>query len=667
MMRRHLFLFLAILSILLAACGPADEPAQAPAPTAMQSVPTESVAQPAGQEVESSAGQEESTQATLAPTEATVESAPAPVKDLGPDASLDLVFVQHALCTWDNYWCAVEAGIRQAAHDMQVNVSILGPDTFDLEQVVVLIGQAVSEQPDGIALTMTDADLFRTPVQQALDAGIPVVAYDTGAGPEEDGVDYLTFFGQDDYQGGYLSGLRLADAGGMKGVCINHQAGNPGLDARCEGFLSAMNVSGLPGDVLLVNDNAAESQAIIGDYYTANPDTDAFLTLGPNGANAFYAFMTAAGLSPGDLFHGTFDLNEEIAARLRDGTTMYAVDQQPFLQGYGAVQALVMANRYGILPATPVTSTGPAFIDANGLDFQPDPNRQVDLGLVQHARCDWDPFWCVVENGVAQAAREMSVNATVLGPDSFDLAAVAQLIDEAVAAQPDGLAVTVSNADLLRDSIQGALDAGIPVVAYDSGAGPLVDGVEYMTFLGQDDYQGGYQGGLELAEAGGSGGVCINHQAGNVGLDARCEGFLAAMAEKGIPGQVLAITSDPTESLGILNGFYGASPDTDIFLTLGPSGAEVFFQFVSGAGLEPGDLKHATFDLSEEIAARIKDGTTLFALDQQPFLQGYGAVQTLMLKTRYGITPVMPITPTGPGMVNATNIETVEALAGQYR
>ncbi len=367
--------------------------------------------------------------------------------------------------------------------------------------------------------------------------------------------------------------MRLADAGGTKGVCINHQVGHTGLDARCDGFLSAMNVSDLEGEILAISNDPAESQTIIDDYFTANPDTDIFMTLGPTGANPFYAFLDAAGMGPGDVFHGTFDLSEEINARIQDGTTMYGIDQQPFLQGYGAVTMLTMVNRYGILPALPVTATGPGFVDKNGLGFEADPDRPVELMMVQHALCAWDSFWCVVENGIAEAASNMNVGTTVLGPDEFDLEKVAQLIDQVVASQPDGLALTVSDAELLREPIQRALDAGIPVVAYNAGSGPLVDRVAYMTYLGQDEWQGGYQGALRLAAQGGAKGVCINHQVGHTGLDARCGGFVAGMEEQGLPAEVLAIPNDPAESQTIIDDYYTANPDTDIFMTLGPNGA----------------------------------------------------------------------------------------------
>jgi simple sugar transport system substrate-binding protein len=659
-MRKRLLGVLAVVSVaslVLAACGPTSEPDKPAVPTGEAVESVEESVGPTAELVESAAQ-------AVAPTAEVVESVKG---ELGPDKELDLIFVQHALCAWDAFWCTVEAGIQQAAADTNVNATILGPDEFDLEKVAQLIDQAVAAQPDGIALTVSDPDLFREPIQRALNAGIPVVAYNAGAGPIEDGIPYLTYLGQDEYQGGYLGGLRLADAGGTKGVCINHQVGHTGLDARCDGFLSAMNASGLPGEVLSTSDDPASSQTVISDYYAANPDTDIFVTLGPNGANPFYAFMDTAGLGPGDVFHGTFDLSEEIIAKIKDGITMYGIDQQPFLQGYGAVQMLVMVNRYGILPALPVTATGPGFVDASNVDFEVDPNRPVDLVLVQHALCAWDAFWCVVENGIAQAASEMNVNTTVLGPDEFDLEKVAQLIDQSVAAQPNGLALTVSDADLFREPIQRALDAGIPVVAYNAGSGPLVDRVEYMTYLGQDEWQGGYQGGLRLAAEGGAKGVCINHQVGHTGLDARCDGFVKAMEEKGIAAEVLSVSDAPAESQTVIDDYYTANPDTDIFLTLGPNGANPFYAFMETAGLGTGDVRHGTFDLSEEIIARIKDGTTMFGIDQQPFLQGYGAVQALMLKVRYGISPALPVTPTGPGFVDASNVAIVEELAGQYR
>jgi simple sugar transport system substrate-binding protein len=274
----------------------------------------------------------------------------------------------------------------------------------------------------------------------------------------------------------------------------------------------------------------------------------------------------------------------------------------------------------------------------------------------------------VVQNGIDTAAEQMGVNVTVLGPDAFDLERTAALIDQAATADPDGIALTVTDPVLFKEPIERALDAGIPVIAYDSGAGPIKDNIPYLTFLGADEYQGGFQSGQRLAaQEGAQAGVCINHQVGHTGLDARCQGFLDAMEEKGLSAEVLAITNDPAQSQTIISDFHTANPDVNVFLTLGPNGANPFYAFLEAEGMGPGDVLHGTFDLSAEIVANIENGATLFAVDQQPFLQGYGAVMALTLLKRQGITPALPVTPTGPGFVDQSNIEIVKALAGQYR
>ena len=593
----------------------------------------------------------------------TFKLAPVPA----PEKALNFMLVQHALCAWDSFWCTVEQGIADAAKNMGVDVTVLGPDKFDLEKTASLIDQAVAAKPDGIALTVSDPVLFKEPIMRAINAGIPVIAYNAGSGPVKDNIPYLTYLGQDEYQGGYLGGLRLAAAGGKKGVCINHQVGHVGLDARCKGFTDAFTEKGLKAEVLSIGNDPAEAQTIIGDYHTAHPDTDTFLTLGPNGANPFYAFVEAAGLKPGKFVHGTFDLSPEIEANIKNGATLFGVDQQPYLQGYEAVMWLAMVNRYGITPALPVMATGPGFVDKSSVGAKPQPDKAVNLIMVQHALCAWDSFWCVVQKGIDTAAEQMGVKVTVLGPDRFDLEKTASLIDQAAAAKPNGIGLTVSDPVLFKEPIVRAINAGIPVLAYNAGSGPIKDGIPYLTYLGQDEYQGGYQAGLRLAAAGGKKGVCINHQVGHVGLDARCKGFTDAFKEKGLKAEVLSIGNDPAEAQTIISDYHTANADTDTFLTLGPNGANPFYAFVEAAGLKPGEFVHGTFDLSPEIVANIENGTTLFGIDQQPFLQGYGAVMMLTLLNRQNIVPALPVTPTGPGFVDKSNIAIVKALAGEYR
>jgi simple sugar transport system substrate-binding protein len=581
--------------------------------------------------------------------------------------TLKFIMVQHALCAWDSFWCTVEDGIKTAAKQMGVEVTILGPDKFDLEKTAALIDQAVAAKPDGIGLTVTDATLFKDPIMKAINAGIPVLAYNAGKGPIEDGIPYMTYLGMDEYQGGYQSGKRMIAAGAKRGVCINHQVGHAGLDARCKGFTDAFGEASLKVDTLgVVGTDAAQAQTTISDFYAANPDVNAFLTLGPSGANPFYAFLDAE--KPQNILHGTFDLSPEVEARITDGTTMFAVDQQPFLQGYGAVMYLMLANKYGIKPALPVTATGPGFIDAKMVGKQPQPDKPLKLVMVQHAMCAYDPYWCVVQKGMEEAAQQMGIDLSILGPDKFDVEKTAALIDQAVASKPDGIGLTITDNQMFKPPIMQALDAGIPVVAYDTGLGPEGDGIPYLTFWGAEDYTQGYYGGLKLAEAGATKGVCINHQVGHTGLDARCKGFLDAFSQKNIPAEVLGVKGeDAAQAQTTISDYYTAHPDVDAFLTLGPAGSDPFYAFVEAAGIQPGQIYHATFDISPAGVKAIKDGLTLFIMDAQPYLIGYGTVMSLMLDLRYNITPALGVSATGPGFVDKSNVDIVESLAGTYR
>jgi simple sugar transport system substrate-binding protein len=298
-----------------------------------------------------------------------------------------------------------------------------------------------------------------------------------------------------------------------------------------------------------------------------------------------------------------------------------------------------------------------------------DDREPVDIILVSHGACAWDAFWCVVEQGNKDAARDLGVNLTIISPPEFDPERTAQDIDKALAANPDGLGVTVTDGVLFEEPMLRAIESGVPVIAYNAADWrPREERIPYLTYIGQDEYTAGLVAGRKLVDSfGGTSGVCVNQAVGHVGLDARCAGFADALAEADLEMEVLAITNDPAESATILDDYYTANPDVDLWLTLGPNGANPFYAFMDNAGLEAGDIYHATFDLSPEIAAKIKDGTTLLATDQQPYVQGYMVVQWLTWIKRYGIYPPTEVTATGPGVTDLGNIELVEKHAGTYR
>src|SRR2546429_4859789 len=107
---------------------------------------------------------------------------------------------------------------------------------------------------------------------------------------------------------------------------------------------------------------------------------------------------------------------------------------------------------------------------SNNLSASSDsPRSNLHFIVVTHGQPS-DPFWSVFKKGVDQGTKDMGVQVEYKAPDAFDMVAMAHLIDTAVASKPDGLVVTIPDADALRPSIQRAVAAGIPVISMNSGS-----------------------------------------------------------------------------------------------------------------------------------------------------------------------------------------------------
>ena len=110
-----------------------------------------------------------------------------------------------------------------------------------------------------------------------------------------------------------------------------------------------------------------------------------------------------------------------------------------------------------------------AALMATALAIGPAAAKELRFVVVSHGQAH-DPFWSVVKNGVDAAAKDMGVKVEYRAPDTFDMVAMSQLIDAAVASGPDGLVVSIPDADALGDSIKAAVAAGIPVISMNSGS-----------------------------------------------------------------------------------------------------------------------------------------------------------------------------------------------------
>ncbi len=283
----------------------------------------------------------------------------------------------------------------------------------------------------------------------------------------------------------------------------------------------------------------------------------------------------------------------------------------------------------------------------------------ADIVVVTHGQAS-DPFWSVVKNGVDEAARDTGANVDYRAPETFDMVAMSQLIDAAVAQQPDGLVVSIPDADALGDAIRAAVDAGIPVISMNSGSDVSAE-LGALLHVGQEEFDAGRIAGEALAEAGGDKAICVNQEVGNVALDMRCAGF-----EEGFGGPVTVIptTMDPTEISTKVSNALTSDEEVDTVLTLGAATVgEPALAAIRDLGLTE-DVRLASFDLSANFLEGVAAGDAYFAIDQQQFLQGYLPVVFLNLHHHYGLIPGGDV-PSGPNLITQDKAAQVVELSAK--
>jgi simple sugar transport system substrate-binding protein len=286
----------------------------------------------------------------------------------------------------------------------------------------------------------------------------------------------------------------------------------------------------------------------------------------------------------------------------------------------------------------------------------------IDIEVVTHGQAT-DPFWSIFKNGVTQAGKDMGISVNYSAPDTFDMVKMAQLIDTACAKNPQGLVISLPDATALGPSVKKCIASGIPVISANSGS-DTYKSLGILTHVGQDESVAGTAAGERMKAAGGTNALCINQEVGNAALDARCKGFADGFGGK---STVLGVQlSDPTAAQQKIAAALTADPTIDTVMALGPTGSTPAIAAIAGLGGRKFNV--GTFDLSADVLKAISDGTMLFAIDQQQFLQGYLPVVFLTYYHLYGLMPGggQPIL-TGPGFVTKDNVATVQANTGTTR
>ncbi|CAM5597717.1 MULTISPECIES: sugar ABC transporter substrate-binding protein [Streptomyces] len=283
---------------------------------------------------------------------------------------------------------------------------------------------------------------------------------------------------------------------------------------------------------------------------------------------------------------------------------------------------------------------------------------RMTVALVTH-QSPGDTFWDIVRKGAEAAAAKDNIK-LIYSADP-NAGSQANLVQNAIDQKVDGIAITLAKPDALKDVVSKAKAQNIPVVGLNSGVSEWQK-LGLTEFFGQDETVAGEALGKRLNESGAKKAVCVIQEQGNIGLTQRCDGV-----KKTFEGDLETLNVNGTDMPSVkstITAKLKTDSDIDYVVALGAPFALTSVQSVSEAGSK---AKVATFDLNKDLTKSISKGDIEFAVDQQPYLQGYLAIDSLWLYKNNGNymgggeAPVL----TGPAFVDKSNVETIDKFAAK--
>lgn len=281
-----------------------------------------------------------------------------------------------------------------------------------------------------------------------------------------------------------------------------------------------------------------------------------------------------------------------------------------------------------------------------------------DIKICVYTHGDGGTFWSVAQKGAEQAGVDLGITVDYQG-SSNDSAKQAALIDAGIAAGCDAIAASAPDPGAIKDAMLAAAAAGIPTVTLNSGSAVFKE-LGAFTHVGQDEIVAGREAGTRFKELGATHVLCPIQEAGNIGLQERCDGARETFGnvdDFNLDGGLADLTAATAKIKAALE----ADPSIDAIFALN---ADIAAKAALPAAQELGlNLIIGTVDMSSDALQAIKDGSMAFAIDQQQYAQGYLAVDLLYLNLTNGhvLGGGLPMY-TGPGFVDASNVDKVMSL-----
>ncbi|CAB9514564.1 ABC transporter substrate-binding protein [Seminavis robusta] len=576
----------------------------------------------------------------------------------------------------DPFWQPVEAAALQAADELGVDLAIQMYDHFDPAKMAEDIVKAIMEEPDALIVSIPSPEVAAA-VRQVVTAGIPVFGLNSGYKYAQE-LGIQAFVSQDEYAAGIAAAnemLKVSNNTVGKAIFINHEPGNSGLEERKLGF----------GDTFFLNTGKNITEVDIDPN-----DSQEAIGLSNLLEGCSYHFVQFAGLRVNEILDieyiiqrcpgirlGTFHSSKNVHDSILSHRISFAVSQQEYLQAVLPVQLAMTYVTTRKLPMAPLSATmisGVYFSGLSIIDIDNSPSEKLQLcadegfpvcpsgghstetpcGCTKRSKYRFqgifhgltsDPFWDPIFAAAGQAAKDMGVELVMdrfLPPsDSPRNGETDKVIEEKMVrniitlcatkfSQIDGLFVSIPS-HAVAEAIKVCLENDVPVISINSGA-EYSRQLGLLHHVGQPEFEAGFAAGLRMAAEGQVDSAwCINHEPGNQGISERCLGFQAALEDANIAymGQIEVPRGD----------------DVAIFMSTVETAINDDGGTWKGYGLLLNGLVHVasalalkahhanvtigSFDTSSKVNKALDEGFMSFAIDQQPYLQGYMPVSLL--------------------------------------
>jgi ribose transport system substrate-binding protein len=274
------------------------------------------------------------------------------------------------------YWQEAEAGLNDAAKQMGVKAELTGPPAFSPDDELKAFQQAVAQKPSGILLSASTPELFRAPIDAAVQQGIPVICVDADS-PES---SRILFIGTDNYRAGQESGKRMGTLLGGKGnVVIITIPGQFNLGERVRGVNEALKK--FPGIKVTktIDDKGDPRNAYdaISALVQSKDKPDGIICLEASGGAGAADALHRLDLT-GKIYIVAFDKDPETLDWIQRGAITATVVQKPYVMSYYGLKFLDDLHHNAVhefkdwrnAPTSPLPAwvdTGTAIVDKNNL------------------------------------------------------------------------------------------------------------------------------------------------------------------------------------------------------------------------------------------------------------------------------------------------------------